>query len=159
MTAYFLNPDVKEFFKMPLSMALKSNNLPTQLTTFCVIAVNTFKSTFIASDKTSLSFWIFIYVSLCISSWMGLSIPDIKSGWYGFRFIIISLFILNFFTILFNIGIDREISLFLKYLTIIPPIFIFAIILSALNFLLVFILISVYSIIKFKIMPNPFKYL
>jgi len=159
--AIFLYPEIKEFFKMsfPFLEVTKSGNLFSQLTDLYNISLNALKFILIVSDKTSLSFWIFIYISLCISSWMVLSFADIKSGWCGFQFIIIFLFILNVFTNLLNMGIDREFSLISRYFIILILVFIFSIVISVINFLFLFTITSIYSIIRFRILPNPFSYL
>lgn len=61
-----------------------------------------FRMFFLRADYSSLSFWIFVYVSFAISSHMMLSISDLKTSGYGVISLIALLLMLNILSLLLS---------------------------------------------------------
>lgn len=115
-------------------------------------------------------FWVFLYLSICVASHMELSPPDIKGAKSG----LISLILLLLFFNLIVLGVEAfgwhtHLGGFWSYLKletyaahinsflgVLGSLFVLATIVSAINFILSFIILSIYSVIKGNRMFNPF---
>ncbi|MBN1619216.1 DUF3267 domain-containing protein [candidate division WOR-3 bacterium] len=101
-------------------------------------------------------FWIFLYLSLCISSHMELSPPDIKGMFDGFFVIILILLSLNLILSIFRVDADPYISKFNGASSAAAGLFFFAVVVSFCNFILTYISMSLFSAAVFKKRFNPF---
>jgi hypothetical protein len=129
----------------------------------------TLSSLFKASNFSGYKFWIFLYIAISVSSHMQLSPPDIKGATGGLItlvlfFLAINLVILgleatgisnhfgnwwNFIKIEnYSVGIN-------KWVGTIGALFVFATIISGLNFVVSYIFLSLYNIIKGRGIINP----
>lgn len=91
-------------------------------------------------NLTSWPFWLFLYISFAIASHMGPSPADQKNMWRGLFWIILILFIINLITLLLGQDITKYILYTNKYLGIFTAIFIYAIIISSLHYIIISIL-------------------
>jgi hypothetical protein len=112
---------------------------------------------------TKVSFWIFLYLSIAISSHMELSPADLSHAWRGiiviFSFLLIVNTIVHFFTIFTKlnipfVNINNMISILLDRYAVL---LLFVSIMSFLNFLVSYLLLTPISLIKYKKFINPFK--
>ncbi|MFW5706468.1 MAG: hypothetical protein ACOC12_00985 [Bacteroidota bacterium] len=137
-----------------------------------ITSQTTLTSLFDTSNFSDYRFWIFLYLAICISSHMELSPPDIKGATGG----LISLII---FFLLFNVvvlgleatGISSHFGHWWNYIKIesyssginrwvgtFGALFVFASIVSGLNFVVSYLALSGYSIVRGKGLINPAWY-
>lgn len=100
-------------------------------------------------------FWVFLYISLCISSHMELSPPDLKGVWSGLVAIIILLIVINSITVFFGVNISRFTNNLSAYTYMTSGIFTFATIISAMFFFLSYISLNIYTLIKYRKIFSP----
>jgi len=130
---------------------------------------STLANLFNASNFSDFKFWIFLYLAICISSHMQLSPPDIKGAKGG----LISLVLLFFFFNLIVLGLEATgLSSFFgswwnyfklesyatginKWVGMFGALFVFATIISGINFIASYIILSVYNLIKGRGLINP----
>jgi len=122
------------------------------------------------SNFVDYKFWIFIYLSMCISSHMELSPQDIKGAWRGLLSLVLFFLVINFIIIgLETTGFSAHFGSWWRYVKIesyasginkwvgtFGALFIFATIISGLNFIVTYIFLNIYSSIKGKGLVNPF---
>lgn len=115
-------------------------------------------------------FWLFIYLSMSIASHMELSPADLKSAFGGFLNIVLIVFVLNAIVQLIEVsGLGKNIGNYSKYFGlqaymgsigkvtgVATALFIYASIISMINFLVSWILLSIYSLIRHNKGINPF---
>ncbi|MEW6005767.1 MAG: hypothetical protein AB1695_10690 [Stygiobacter sp.] len=102
------------------------------------------------SNFNSITFWIFLYISLCVSSHMQLSPKDIKGMLFGLFGIVLLLFVINAISLLMGLNITSLILSSRVYFTFLLGLFFYAIIISVLNFILMYIIFSTIHFIKYK---------
>lgn len=126
-------------------------------------------SLFNTSNFSDYRFWIFIYISICVASHMELSPPDIKGAKGGLISLIIFFLVLNLiilgieaagFSHYFGnwwqyVKLENYATSINKVLGTLGSLFVFATIISGLNFVVTYILMSVYNIIRGKGLINP----
>jgi len=114
-------------------------------------------------------FWVFLYLSFCIASHMELSPADIKGAGSGLITFIITIFIFNFLVIgAETLGIASFAGKYWRYIKLetyssyingflsrLGTLLTYALIISGLNFVLSYICLSIYSLIKYKRLLNP----
>ncbi len=115
-------------------------------------------------------FWLFLYISMSVASHMQLSPSDIKSAVGGFLIIALILFVINLAGLVikvaipdqqaFNLGNHLILKEFVPYYGKVTgtaiAVFIYATVISALNFFVSWLLLSVYSLIRGRGLINPF---
>jgi hypothetical protein len=115
-------------------------------------------------------FWLFIYLSMSIASHMELSPPDLKGALSGFITLVVFVFLLNLFVMVLELaGLNNIFGNFWKYINlqtymvgiaritgVATALFIYAAIISAINFLLSWVLLSLYTVIRHRKIINPF---
>ena len=133
-------------------------------------AIATLDSLFTWSNFSHLLFWVFLYVAVCVSSHMELSPPDIKGALSGLITIVLFFFLVNTIIMLLEvtgvsshfghwwsyIKIESYGGVINKYVGMFAALFIFAGIISALNFIFSYVVLNIYSLIKGDGMVNPF---
>jgi len=97
-----------------------------------------------------LSFWVFIYLSFCISSHMQLSPPDLKSMWSGLMTILSVFLIVNFVALLLGFNVTIYILKFSRFFDTAIGIFILAIFISIFNFLVTYFVLSIFYYRKYR---------
>ena len=130
--------------------------LQIQFEIFYTAGYKTLQALFSGSNPQTWTFWLFLYISLCVSSHMELSPSDLKGLWSGLAAIITALFIVNTAALLFGYNITKYVMTANGYLGLFSGLFIFAAIISALFFISSFIILSVYSLMKYRRFVNPF---
>jgi hypothetical protein len=131
--------------------------------------LNTLETLFKKSNFLEYKFWIFLYVSMCISSHMELSPPDIKGAWRGLVTLVLFFLVLNLIILgLEATGMSAHFGSWWRFVKIenyatginkwvgtFGALFIFATIISALNLIATYISLNIYSLIKGKGIVNP----
>jgi len=114
-------------------------------------------------------FWIFLYLAICIASHMDLSPPDIKGAGGGLISLILLFIIVNIIIIgIEYAGISNHFGSWWNYLKLesyapginkwvglFGALFVFASIISGLNFVVSYILLTAYNLIRGKGLINP----
>ena len=114
-------------------------------------------------------FWIFLYLAICVASHMELSPPDIKGATGGLISLVLFLLFVNLLILgLEATGISAGFGSWWNYIKLenyaaginkwvgtFGALFVFASIISGLNFVVSYILLSLYNIIKGKGLINP----
>ncbi len=126
---YFLVPDGKEIFS-PLVNHTGSFN------TFIFSLKNTLLNLFSKENLASWNFWIFLYLSFCLSAHIAPSKQDRVGMWRGFIWILAILLIVNITTLAIKIDITEYILNLTKYLGIFTAIFTYTLMISLLHFIL-----------------------
>ncbi|SDD03504.1 hypothetical protein [Williamwhitmania taraxaci] len=133
-------------------------------------AISTLESLFFWSNFSHLLFWVFLYVAVCISSHMELSPSDIKGALSGLISLVLFFLLINTIIMLLEVtGVSNHFGHWWSYLKIesyggvinkyvgmFAALFIFAGIISALNFIFSYVVLNIYSLIKGDGMVNPF---
>lgn len=101
-------------------------------------------------------FWLFLYLAVCVSSHMELSPPDIEGMFAGLGSLVIVLFAFNVGAIVLSIDTADFFITAAGYTSMISGFFILAVILSAVNFVMTYFLISIYSLLRRRGLPSPF---
>lgn len=113
-----------------------------------------------------LYFWVFLYLSICIASHMELSPADLKHTVYGVVVIFASLLILNTALSLITLSgimknfafglasVEKSISMLINTMLII---LLFSSVISFINFIFSYLILTPISILKNKKLINPFK--
>lgn len=148
---YFLLPNSQQAINVILgydTSKLSASNLHASINDIWLYTLSLLKVMFSPSNFSAYKFWIFLYISLCISSHMGLSLPDLKGMWMGFIFILLISFIVNAAALAVRIDITNY-TLALNHQTgILGAILIFATILSCINCGATVFLLSIVRLFK-----------
>jgi hypothetical protein len=124
---------------------------------------------FKAQNLSDYKFWIFLYISICVSSHMQLSPPDIKGARGGLISIVVFFLALNLIILgLEATGISSHFGSWWNYVKLesystginkwvgtFGALFVFASIISGLNFVVSYVLLSIYNIIRGRRIINP----
>jgi hypothetical protein len=97
-----------------------------------------------------LSFWVFIYLSFCISSHMQLSPPDLKSMGSGILTILLILLLVNLATMILEFNMTVYILKFTRLTGSLINIFILATLISFINFLMTYLMLAIFHYKKHK---------
>lgn len=149
----FLVPNQKEILALLSSNELQKLNISNLFDNIDFIFSYSLKLVsllFISSNFSSITFWIFLYVSLCISSHMQLSPADLKGMWLGFFIIIFLLFVVNIIASLLNTNITSIILSISFYFSFFFGLFFYSIIISFLNLIAMYLLFSIIHFVKHK---------
>lgn len=138
---YFLAPNGKEVFA-PLSQTHST-------IAEAGLALNaTLKSLFSLDNLSTWNFWLFLYVSFCIVSHMAPSKKDRAGMWNGLAWIALILCIVNGVALLLHHDLTAYILRVNQYLGIFVGMYVYALILAILHFILATIVLAPFR--KFK---------
>ncbi len=101
-------------------------------------------------------FWVFLYISICVASHMELSIPDMKGMWSGLWVMIVLLLVVNGVALLFHFNASTYIMKAHAYTRLFDSLFIYAIVISFLNFAVSWIVLNIYALVRYRRIVNPF---
>lgn len=115
-------------------------------------------------------FWVFVYLAMSISSHMELSPPDLKGALSGFITLALVILFFNLLVMLFETaGLHVYFGSSWKYFSLqhymgsiarltgaATGLFVFAATISAINLIASWLLLTLYSLIRFRKMINPF---
>jgi len=123
-----------------------AKNTGSMLTTGISLMVNVFSPENFGKPL----FWLFIYLSFCISSHMQLSPPDLRSMWSGTLTILLIFLLVNFLTMLIGFSITSYILKFNRITGSLINIFILATVISFTNFLMTYLLLAAFHYKRHK---------
>ncbi|SUW07764.1 hypothetical protein NEI00_02640 [Brachyspira pilosicoli] len=126
------------------------------------ISKNIINNILLNSSLKQLSFWIFLYLSISIASHMELSPADISHAWKGVIVLFACILIINTFLILikilFNIGIPKNVLIFINNcIDAYTLLLIFSFIISMFNMLISYIILTPINYIRNGYLLNPFS--
>jgi len=144
-------------------------NYTEALTAIWATTQTTLKGLLRAENFSDFKFWIFLYLAICISSHMQLSPPDIKGAKGGLIslvvfFLIINLIILGIEAIGLSshlgdwwnyVKLESHAASINKWVGMFGALFVFASIISGLNFVASYIVLSIYNLVKGRGFINP----
>lgn len=148
---YFLLPNSQQAIQVILgydTSKLSTSHLHASINDVLQYTLSLLKVIFFPANFSAYKFWIFLYISLCISSHMGLSLPDLKGMWMGFIFILLISFIVNAAALAVRIDITNYTVALNHQTGILAAILIFATILSCINCGATVLLLSVIRLFK-----------
>jgi len=172
---YFLVPNREEIFNNlhQQSQVIINNGaigfLSTLSSMWDTVKI-TLQSLFVTENFASYKFWIFLYVAVCVASHMELSPPDIKGAAGGLITMVAFFLFLNFtilglealgfskmFGSLWHLLKVENYSVFInQWLGIFSALFVLAVIISALNFLVSYSILLILNLIRGRGFVNPF---
>jgi len=175
LLAYFLLPEMKDVFSeishhAGIINSMEFSNWQAGLQSLAASVKITLGALTGPDNFSHWQFWLFIYLSLSIASHMELSPSDLKSALLGFLNLALVIFLLNLLIAILELaGLGKllwESWRYLRFETyagsivrltgIATALFIYAAIISALNFVLSWLILSVYTLIRYKRVINPF---
>jgi hypothetical protein len=113
-------------------------------------SLNVAAKVFSAANFTAPGFWVFLYLSLCVSSHMALSGADLKGMWQGVVVFVLILFFVNIIPALFRVDITHNVMKIQEYTAGFMGLFILASIISFMNFCVSYLILAVLHYRKFK---------
>ena len=156
---YFFLPNYEVVRNIVFSPGLQEGNLLKLGEQWQVIAngsLEILRLLFHPQNFEYASFWIFLYLSLAISSHMELSPSDIRGMLGGLWIIVIVLFVINILTVALGLDFSRYTFMGVSYTGMVFGMFVYAILISAINFLISYTLISACTLLRFRRLINPF---
>ncbi len=111
---------------------------------------------FSSENIRSWEFWVFLYAAMCIASHMELSPPDLKGVLSGIISIFVLLIVINAISLFFNINISAYIQHISNYTNMVTGIFTISTIISALFFLSSYIVLNIFTLIRYRKAFHPF---
>ncbi|PIR74439.1 MAG: hypothetical protein COU35_02555 [Candidatus Magasanikbacteria bacterium CG10_big_fil_rev_8_21_14_0_10_47_10] len=131
---YFVLPNGKDIIAM---LNVQYDSVPS--------AIDTLKNVFFAliqrDNLNNTIFWIFVYISFCISAHMAPSKQDVKGMWRGFAWLVGLLVIFNFILMLMNIDPREYVMRIASSLSIIVAVFVYALLIATVHYVVTFILL------------------
>jgi len=156
---YYLLPNKNTVFHIINTKEITITSLAglwSQLDILQTIGTRTLNALFAETNLKTWTFWLFLYISLCVASHMELSPPDLKGLWSGLVTLVTFLLIINIAALLFGFNINKYVVIVNSYTGLFVGLFVFATIISALNFVGSFVILTVYSLIKNRQFFSPF---
>lgn len=155
---YFLLPNQQPVTELIASSGLRINNI-TELSGHWEAVIASAKAMmqqiFDPENYSKLQFWLFVYISLCIASHMELSPADLKGMMKGLLSLVLILLVVNLIALLAGYDISKYIFYAGSYTGMFFGVYVYAILVSLLNFVVSFTLLSVYSLVRYRKLYNP----
>ena len=114
------------------------------------------KLIFTIPNLTSWRFWVFCYLSICVASNIRLSLADLKAALSGFGCVILPFIVLNLVGLLIGFASEKYFPFMASSLVIIYSLFILALIMALIGFILVYLLSATYFRVKYRRLLKPF---
>jgi hypothetical protein len=114
------------------------------------VGMNLMIHVFKAENFALLSFWVFLYLSFCISSHMQLSPPDLKSMFSGLITILLVLLVINLLVMFLGFDFTVYVLKISRFIGRFLGIFILAIFLSLINFITTYVFLAVFHYLKYR---------
>jgi len=142
---HYLLPNHRAVFGLLSVGSLEQVTMANMLQTYPVMlsfAVSLAATMFSTANFSSITFWVFLYLSLCVSSHMALSPPDLKGMWKGLLLIVILIFLANILPAYVNMDVSRYVMKVRSVTSGFISLFILAAIISLLNFTVSYVLLG-----------------
>jgi hypothetical protein len=157
---YFLIPDSSSAWHTVItniSSVEKSSSVGTYFIVFRDSVLAIIKLIFTWENLTLWRFWVFLYLSVCISSNIRLSWADFKGSLAGLGCVVMPFLILNLILFLAGRTTDYVFPYTASVLGGIYSLLILALIMVVIGFILIYLLMSIFYRLKYKAILNPFK--
>lgn len=118
--------------------------------------IDTLKLLFTQSNLSRVEFWLFLYIALCIASHIAPSPADMRRVWGGLAAIVGVMLLVNFIAQLSGSDITRQVLSINYYLGFAVAMFVFSTAISLANFLICYLLLTIYARICRQSWINPF---
>lgn len=114
-------------------------------------------SMFTAGNIHSWQFWVFLFLTMAIAAHMELSPADLKEMGIGFLFIFLIMFVITLvYSMLFSSS--KNILLYtVPFIAYLNQLLFFALMLSIIYFVVIYVVLSLFSLIVKQKLVNPFK--
>lgn len=158
-TFYFLIPNSSQAWDSILVRVNEvdgSYSIGTQLKILEGSAFAMARLIFTIPNLTTWRFWGFCYLSICVASNIRLSPSDIKNALSGFGCVILPFLLVNFLGLVTGFGSERFFPFTASSLGTIYSLFILALIMVLLGFILTYLVTATYVKIKRGYLLNPF---
>ncbi len=158
-TFYFLIPNSFQLWDSILTNANKIDTNYSIGSYFAILedsALTVFELIFTTTNLTTWRFWVFCYLSICISSNIRLSLSDIKGTFSGFGCLILIFLLINLLGLVTGFGSEMFFPLTASSLGIVYGLLITALIMSLFGFVLTYLVSATYFKIKHGYILKPF---
>ncbi len=157
---YYLLPNKMAIFKIINTKSVSVTGLASlqpQLSHLTDIGYRTLTAVFSQANLKTWTFWIFLYLSICIASHMELSPPDLRGMWSGLVTIVIIFLIANTVSMILGYSIDKYVGLVNSYSGLFVGLFIYSTTISLANFIASFLILSLYTLVTKRRLFSPFS--
>jgi len=134
---YYFVPNAKEIFS---HITQTEYTLKTIFSSFSQALYTLFSFTNLKEGI----FYVFLYFSFCVASHIAPSSQDLKNMWGGFTWMIVLLILVNAIPVLVGINVNQYITYSYSLIAIVIAVFLYAILISFLHFLLISLLSLVF---------------
>ncbi len=158
-TFYFLIPNSAQVWDsiiFEVGEIGESNSVGGYWAVFSGSSLALVKIIFTVSNLTGWQFWVFIYLSICVASNIRLSLSDIKGSLSGLGCIVLIFLLINFLGLITGFGSEKFFPLTASSLGVVYSLFILALIMVLLGFIVIFPVSAVVYRLKYRIPLNPF---
>jgi hypothetical protein len=157
---YFLIPNSSAAWNTIIhnvSSIAKGSPISGYFTVFKDSALSIIQTIFRWSNLTRWQFWLFAYLSICVSSNIRLSWADVKGSLKGLGCIVLPFLILNFILLLAHRTTDYVFPYTASVLGGAYSLLILALIMALAGFIVIYLLTATYYRLRYKLFLNPFK--
>ena len=155
---YFLIPNSSETWDFISARVKEINNFYSVGGYFEMLQTSAFsmvRSIFTIPNLTSWRFWVFFYLSICVSSNMRLSLADIKGSLSGFGCLILPFLLINLLGLATGLGNERFFPFTASSLGLVYSLLILALVMAVLGFVLTYLLAAAWVKIRRGHVLNP----
>lgn len=117
---------------------------------------NVLNMLFSTANAGTWQFWLFLYLSLAISSHMELSPPDIKQMWSGLFVILLLIFMFNMLYLAFFASFENILFRAVSFFSSLSQLLMVGLVFSVINFLITWMITALYGFLFHQKIPNPF---
>ncbi|MFC2014225.1 hypothetical protein ACFLU8_05100 [Chloroflexota bacterium] len=156
---YFLIPSSAQLWDSILARVNEVGNNYSVGSYYNILRGSSFdmaKLIFTIPNLTSWRFWVFCYLSICIASNIRLSLADLKGALSGFGCVILPFLVLNLVVLISGFANKKYFPYIASSLGVIYSLFILALIMTLIGFILVYLLSATYFKLKYRHPLRPF---
>jgi len=114
------------------------------------------KKLFTLTNITTWQFWVFIYLSICITSNIRLSLSDIKGAFSGFGCVVLPFLLFNVIGLLAGYGNDKLLHFIASSMGVVYSLFILALIMVGIGFILAYLVAAIVFRTRYKSNLKPY---
>lgn len=156
---YFLIPNGTQVWESILVVVNKVD-LDISIGSYYIVleasALLILNAVFTLSNLTDWRFWVFLYVSICIASNMRLSISDLKGALSGLGCVVLPFLMINLLGLLSGTENDKFLPITASSLGIVFGLFILALVMALLGFVLTYVLSAAYVKARWGYLLKPY---
>jgi hypothetical protein len=133
-----------------------TNSVWSYLIVLKVSAFTVMELIFTISNLASWRFWVFCYLSICITANMRISLADTKGSLSGFGCLVLLFLLFNLIGLASDLGGERFFPLTASSLGIVYSLLILALIMAVIGFVLTYLVSAIYVKVRRRHILNPF---